>query len=269
MTLYTKREGEACFLLEGLSATQPTVCLVQLSQLSLGSPSPFLIPLSCLTHVINSIFAICSTPRAPNLAASIRLLHLHRHHRPRTETHCRPPHRCRSSLSLIKPNLPFSSTRTCGANVYNLGGGQLISTTVSLPTPVALVLLPSHQCPPFAILTLAAARPRRRLYQRRRPYSSELAMPVKAVKSSAPYPPRSLMLRNSKRFFKVNSPSQFLIPPTYTTPSRFLDHWGYTDITVITDEDGVEERLRPTAANLVPLFLQSYPRSMCPDTPSL
>ena len=44
-----------------------------------------------------------------------------------------------------------------------------------------------------------------------------------------------------------------------------LDHWGYTDIVVMTDEDGVEERMQPTRANLVRTLPQLYKSSICPN----
>ena len=45
-------------------------------------------------------------------------------------------------------------------------------------------------------------------------------------------------------------------------PSCPLDHCGYTDITAMTDEAGVEERLQPTRDNMVRSFPQSYQISM-------
>jgi hypothetical protein len=43
------------------------------------------------------------------------------------------------------------------------------------------------------------------------------------------------------------------LPLTHTTTSRLLEHCGYTDtdIVLMTDEEGVEERYQPTEANLV------------------
>src|SRR5258708_4563138 len=119
------------------------------------------------------------------------------------------------------PVLPFPVTRTCGANIYNLGGGQLISTIFPLPTPAAHLQLPTRQCPPFAILPVAA-RLRRRLC------SSESATRthLQADKSWTPSPHRSLMLTSSKLFFKVILPSHFRMPLSHTTPSRLLDHCG-------------------------------------------
>jgi hypothetical protein len=35
------------------------------------------------------------------------------------------------------------------------------------------------------------------------------------------------------------------------TTSHLLEHCGYTDIVLMTDEEGVEERYQPTEANLV------------------
>ena len=66
----------------------------------------------------------------------------------------------------------------------------------------------------------------------------------------------------SKSLFKVIYPSQLA---TSVTHSPFaIDTWGYTDIVVMTDEDGVEEGLRPTMVNLVRPFSRSYqnPRSL-------
>ena len=40
---------------------------------------------------------------------------------------------------------------------------------------------------------------------------------------------------------------------------------GYTDITVMTDEDGVEERYQPTKSNLVRHFLQPRPKPTDPN----
>ena len=48
-----------------------------------------------------------------------------------------------------------------------------------------------------------------------------------------------------------------------------LDCWGYTNIIVMTDEVGVEERLRPTEANLVRPFPQSYQTFTYPNGTAL
>lgn len=47
--------------------------------------------------------------------------------------------------------------------------------------------------------------------------------------------------------------------PAYTTPLCLLESRGYTDIRVMTDEDGIGERYQPTRRNSIRRFPQSLP----------
>jgi hypothetical protein len=62
-----------------------------------------------------------------------------------------------------------------------------------------------------------------------------------------------------------HSLSSPIISLTYTTPSRLTESQGYTDITVMTDEEGVEEKYQPTKSNLVRNFPQPLPTSTDPN----
>ena len=52
---------------------------------------------------------------------------------------------------------------------------------------------------------------------------------------------------------------------TYSAPSWLLEHEGYTDIVVMTDEVGVDELYQPTTDNLVRSLPQVRPGSTYPD----
>ena len=73
------------------------------------------------------------------------------------------------------------------------------------------------------------------------------------------------MLGHSRHSSEVATPSHPLFSLTYTTPPRLTESQGYTDITVMTDEEGVEERYQPTKSNLVRNFPQPLPTSTAPN----
>jgi len=75
------------------------------------------------------------------------------------------------------------------------------------------------------------------------------------------------MLGHSRHSSEVDTPSHPRFSLTYTIPPRLTESQGYTDITVMTDEEGVEERYQPTKSNLVRNFPQPLPTSPAPNNP--
>ena len=72
--------------------------------------------------------------------------------------------------------------------------------------------------------------------------------------------------------FKKFIQGEFSLSPHCTRNSYssfMLDHWGYTDIVVMTDDDGVERRMQPTRDNLVRPFPQLFQTTMYPSDTSL
>ena len=133
-----------------------------------------------------------------------------------------------------------------------------MTVSQSRPHPVSpLSCSPSsRQCLLVAIRLPKAAR------LRRKPCSLGSATTNRAG-SGVPSQHRSPMPRNSPRSLEVNAPFHPQLSLTYATHSCLLDR-GYTSIVEMTDEDGVEERYRPTKANLV-----RPPPDLAPDPHAL
>jgi len=152
------------------------------------------------------------------------------------------------AISLIYPpslsptlslSLPFSSCRTSGRPpTANLG----------------YMNIPRY---PFA-----AARPQKKLC------SSESDMGLGSEGKDRSWnasPHRSPTLGHLKHSLEVGTPSHPRFSLTYAIPSRPTESQGYTDITVMTDEKGVEEEYQPTKSNLVRNFPQPLPASTAPN----
>ena len=110
--------------------------------------------------------------------------------------------------------------------------------------------------------SLAAARPRRKLC------SSESHIGLGSEGKDRGWiasPHRSPMLGRSKHSSEVDIPSHPRFSLTHTIPLRLTESQGYSDITVMTDEEGVEERYQPTKCNLVRNFPQPLPTSTAPN----
>ena len=69
------------------------------------------------------------------------------------------------------------------------------------------------------------------------------------------------MLGHSNRSSEVGTPFHLSFSLTYPTPPPLTEFQGYSDITVMTDEEGVEERYQPTKSNLVRNLPQPPPTS--------
>lgn len=77
--------------------------------------------------------------------------------------------------------------------------------------------------------------------------------------------PRFPMLGLSRNSSEVSAPFSFLILSHLHITLCLPEFRGYTDITVMTDEDGVEEKYQPTKSNLVRHFLQPRPKPAHPN----
>ena len=110
--------------------------------------------------------------------------------------------------------------------------------------------------------SLAAARPQRKLCSSESPTGLG---PEDEDRGWITSPHLSPMLGHSKHSSEVVTPSHYRFSLTYTAPRRLTESQGYTDITVMTDEEGVEEKYQPTKSNLVRNFPQPLPTSTAPN----
>ena len=148
----------------------------------------------------------------------------------------------------VRFNAPLSSQKDV------LGGykyGQRSTQSPKSPTPTSVLTplrFPSTPCPTTVAYRPAATPLRRKLYSLELPTVLEQEGKDRSWDTS-PHP--SPMLGHSNRSSEVGTPFHLSFSLTYPTPPPLTEFQGYSDITVMTDEEGVEERYQPTKSNLV------------------